>query len=216
MLSNGAYFSRLRRYLSYIRKWSRWPEELARTSKRLWTVIMSATIAQAGAIRENDSAPTVFLSSTWQETRNKMDKQMAAETSRKNMMPFWENYLQLMQPQERTYFSFFRYKRIFISNAFKQYRTFYSGGIQFSVTEKSSNLQMSTPKIDTKWRKMLIHYNLNSHICTIRIKQWPAIFILYFPLIRSSSFLWRQTHDGIVRKLDVQMDSQTYSIATGI
>lgn len=155
MLSNGAYFSRLRRYLSYIRKWSRWPEELARTSKRLWTVIMSATIAQAGAIRENDSAPTVFLSSTWQETRNKMDKQMAAETSRKNMMPFWENYLQLMQPQERTYFSFFRYKRIFISNAFKQYRTFYSGGIQFSVTDKSSNLQISTPKIDTKWRKML-------------------------------------------------------------
>lgn len=60
----GAYFSSIRRYLSYMRKWSRW-EELVSASKRLWTVIISAITAQAGAIRAKASGPTVFLLSTW-------------------------------------------------------------------------------------------------------------------------------------------------------
>lgn len=74
---NEAYFSRLRRYLSYIRKWSRRPDEHVKTSKRLLTVISSAITAQAGAIRTNDSAPTVFLSSTWSHKEGDWWKQMA-------------------------------------------------------------------------------------------------------------------------------------------
>lgn len=62
---NISYLSRLRRYLSNMRKWSRWLEELVSVSKRLWTIITSATTGQAGAIRAKASGPMVFLSSTW-------------------------------------------------------------------------------------------------------------------------------------------------------
>lgn len=58
------YFSRLFRYLAYMRKWSRPPEELVSASNKLWTVIGSATEGHAGAIFANAAAPTVLFPST--------------------------------------------------------------------------------------------------------------------------------------------------------